>query len=402
MVYQYIAYNESGEVVKGKLPAVNEETASDLLGYAGYQAISLRPYVPFLNLDKLSASMFRVKPNEIILMYRQLAMLLESGIDIVTSLELLQEQAHNHALKKVLNEVIADLRGGNQLSKALGKHPRIFSPIYCQLLNVGEQSGDLEAVLNQVADYMEKEITAAKETKSALMYPTITAVVTVVVVAVLVTFVLPGFGSLYSSLGVELPSSARLLINISSKLQTYWMYIMPALLALAGSALFYIKSPSGRQLWDRLVLHLPILGRVVHLSELARLCRSMSLLFRAGLPLTEVMPLLVQSSKNKALAKALIDVQQGMVKGEGLSQPMAKNKLFLPMVVQMVRVGEEAGNLDTTLLAVARSYEAEAEDKTRSLVALIQPVMTLIIGLVIGLIAMSLVSAMYSMYGQGF
>jgi len=402
MVFQYMAYNERGEVIKGKLPAANEESATDLLNYAGYRAIILKPYVPFVNLDKLRGSFFKVKSNDIILFFRQLAMLLDSGIDIVASLELLQEQAANHALKNILGEVISDIRSGHRFSKALGKHPRAFSPIYCRLISVGEQGGELEAVLRQVADYMEKEVTTAKETKSALMYPVITSIVTVVVVAVLVTFVLPGFGSLYSSLGVELPSSARLLINISNKLQTYWMYIMPALLALAGSALFYIKSPSGRQLWDRLVLHLPILGRVVHLSELARLCRSMSLLFRAGLPLTEVMPLLVQSSKNKALAKALIDVQQGMVKGEGLSQPMAKNKLFLPMVVQMVRVGEEAGNLDTTLLAVARSYEAEAEDKTRSLVALIQPVMTLIIGLVIGLIAMSLVSAMYSMYGQGF
>jgi type IV pilus assembly protein PilC len=128
----------------------------------------------------------------------------------------------------------------------------------------------------------------------------------------------------------------------------------------------------------------------------------MSLLFRTGLPLTEILPLLIQSSRNQALSKALVDVQQDMIKGEGLSRPMAKNKLFLPMMVQMVRVGEETGNLDATLLAVARSYEAEAEDKTRSLIALIQPVMTLTIGLVIGALALSLVSAMYSIYGQGF
>ncbi|MBA7618640.1 putative type II secretion system protein F [subsurface metagenome] len=136
-----------------------------------------------------------------------------------------------------------------------------------------------------------------------------------------------------------------------------------------------------------------------HLGELARCCRSISLLFRAGLPLTEVMSMVIHGSGNRVMAKALIDVQQGMIKGEGLSRPMAKNKLFLPMMVQMVRVGEETGNLDTTLLAVARSYETEVEDRTRSLIALIQPAMTLIIGGVIGLIALSLTSAMYSMYG---
>jgi len=402
MVFQYIAYNEKGEIVKGKLPAVNEEAASDLLGYAGYQTINLRPYIPFLNVEKLTAGLFRVKPEDVILMYRQMAMLLESGIDIVASLELLQEQAANRAQKKVLGDVIADLRAGHQLSKALGKHPHVFPSIYCRLIGVGEQSGDLETVLKQVADYMEKEVTTAKETRGALMYPVITAVVTVFVIAVLVTFVLPSFGSLYSSLGVELPASARLLIDLSGKLKEYWAYLMLGALAVLGLAYAYIKTPNGRAKRDKLILRLPLLGRTCLLIELSRLCRSMSLLFRTGLPLTEILPLLIQSSRNQALSKALAGVQRDMIKGEGISRPMGKNKLFLPMMVQMVRVGEEAGNLEATLQAVARSYEAEAEDKTRSIIALIQPVMTLAIGLVIGALALSLVSAMYSIYGQGF
>ena len=402
MVYQYVAYNESGEVVRGRLPAPNEEAATDLLGYAGYKAISLKPQVPFLNLDKLLSNLLRVKPSEIILLYRQLAILLESGTDIVASLELLQEQTVNHTLKRVLGEVISDLRKGNQLSIALGKHPQVFSSIYCRLLSVGEQSGDLETVLNQVADYMEREIATAKETKSALMYPTITSIVTIVVMGVLVTFVLPSFGSLYSTLGVELPPLAQTLIDLASMIQSYWTYLLLAMLTVVGLALIYLKTPGGQYKRDNLILHLPILGRVIHLSELARYCRSMSLLLRAGLPLTEVMPLVVQSGNNKVMATALSDVQQDMIKGEGLSRPMAKSKLFLPLMVQMVRVGEETGNLDVTLLSVARSYEAEAEDKTRSLIALIQPALTLIIGLVIGLIAVTLTSAMYSLYGQGF
>lgn len=402
MVFQYIAYNEKGEIVKGKLPAVNEETANDLLGYAGYQTINLKPYVPFVNANRLKGFLFQVKPGDIILMYRQMAMLLESGIDIVASLELLQEQATNRTLKKVLGDVIADLRAGHQLSKVLSKHPRVFSPIYCKLLGVGEQSGDLETVLKQVADYMEKEVTTTKETKSALMYPVITSVVTVGVIAVLVTFVLPSFGSLYSSLGVDMPASAQLLIDLSGKLKEYWTFLMLGIMAVLGLAYIYIRTPNGRAKWDRLILRLPVLGRVCHLSELSRLCRSMSLLFRSGLPLTEILPLLIQSSRNRAISTALIDVQQDMIKGEGISRPMAKNRLFLPMMVQMVRVGEETGNLDATLLAVAQSYDAEAEDKTRSLISLIQPVMTLIIGMVIAAIAFSLVSAMYSIYGQGF
>lgn len=402
MVYQYVAYNESGELVRGKLPAVSEETATELLLYAGYQAVSLKPYIPFLSLGKLSASMFQVKPAEIILMYRQLAMLLESGIDIAASLELLQQQVDNRGLKRVLGEVISDIRGGSQLSTALVKHPKVFPSMYSRLLGIGEQSGDLETLLRQVADYMEKEATTSKETKNALRYPVLTFIVAIVVIGILVTFVLPSFGKLYTSLGVDLPAMVRILITIANMAQSHGMYLLLGVSVIAGLVFLYIKTPRGRYQRDKLTLKIPRVGRVRHLVELARCCRSMSLLFRAGLPLTEVMPLVVQNSGNRVLAKALVNVQQDMVKGEGLSQPMTKNKLFLPTMVQMVRVGEETGSLDVTLSAVAQSYEAEAEDKLSSLISLIQPTMTLFIGLVIGLIALTLTSAMYSIYGQGF
>jgi len=402
MVYQYVAYNESGELVRGKLPAASEETATELLGYAGYQAVSLKPYVPFLSLDKLSASLFQVKPAEIILMYRQLAMLLESGIDIAASLELLQQQVDNRGLKRVLGEVISDIRGGSQLSTALVKHPKVFPPMYSRLLGIGEQSGDLETVLRQVADYMEREATTSKETKNALRYPVITFIVAIVVIGILVTFVLPSFGKLYTSLGVDLPAMVKILLTIANMAQSHGIYFLLGVAVIAVLVLLYIKTPRGRYQRDKLTIKIPRVGRVRHLVELARCCRSMSLLFRAGLPLTEVMPLVVQNSSNRVLTKALVNVQQDMVKGEGLSQPMTKNKLFLPTMVQMVRVGEETGSLDVALSAVAQSYEAEAEDKLRSLISLIQPTMTLFIGLVIGLIALTLTSAMYSIYGQGF
>lgn len=402
MVYQYVAYKESGEIVSGRLSASNEEAATELLSYAGYRVVNLKPHIPFINKDKLYASLFPVKPAVIILFYRQLAMLLGSGIDIIAALELLQVQSANRALKRVLGEVVSDLRGGGQFSTALGRHPRVFSSVYCRLLSVGEQSGDLEMILQQVADYMEKEVITAKETKNALRYPVLTFIVTILVIGVLVIFVLPSFSNLYGSMGAELPASTRILITLAEEARNYGMYLLLAGLVIVGAFYLYLKTPAGRYWWDKLLLRLPLVGRVCHLNELARYCRSMVLLFRSGLPLTEVMPLVIQGCNNKAIARALAEVQQDMVQGEGLSRPMGKSKFFLPLLVQMVRVGEETGNLDTTLLAVARSYEAESEDKTHSLIALIQPAMTLTIGAVVGLIALSMTSAMYSMYGQGF
>jgi len=402
MVYQYVAYNDNGEIVKGKLSATNEEVATEQLNYAGYQAITLKPFTPLISLNKLVASLSPAKPAEIIFFYRQLAMLLESGIDITACLELLQGQASNRTLRKALGDVISDLRSGNQLSAALSKHPQVFPPVYCRLMGVGEQGGNLELVLKQIADYMEKEVDTVKHVKSALMYPIITSIVTLAVIGVLAVFVLPTFGSLYNSLGIDLPPLVGILIAATDKIQDYGLYIALAALILAGLALIYIKTPNGRYKWDRFILSLPLVGRIRHISELARYCRNMSLLFSSGLPINEAISLIVEGSGNRAMAKALADVQQDMVKGEGLSRPMVKNRLFLPMMVQMVKVGEETGNLDVTLLAVARSYEAEAEDKTRSLVALIQPAMTIIMGLIVGLITLSLTSAIYAMYGQGF
>jgi type IV pilus assembly protein PilC len=399
MAYEYIAYNTNREVVKGRLEAITDKAATELLDLAGYQVIKLKPYVPFFNRDKLVDSMYQVKTPEIVLLYRQLAMLLEAGTNIGSSLEMLQEQSNNPLLKKVLRVVVADVRGGTQFSEALTKHPKVFPSVYCQLLGIGEQSGDLEKLLRQVADYMEKEEITAKETKGALVMPGITASIALVVVILMIVFVLPTFGKMYSSLGAELPPIAKFFMDMGEFIKNNGVYVLGVMVALITGIYLYLKTPGGRFQYDKLTLRLPLFGRIKLLSELSRYCRSMSLLFHAGMPLSEVMPLIIKGSGNKVLAKALTEVEKDMVKGEGLSKPMSKNKLFLPMMVQMVKVGEETGSLDTTLQAVAQSYEAEASDKIHSLIGLIQPVMTVGIGGVVGVIAITLMSAMTSMYG---
>lgn len=401
MVYHYLGYTTDRKIVKGTISAASQEMAGQMLARNGYRVVNLKPATSFtFNWEQLFPSMYRVKPQAIIMLARQLALLLESGIDIVTSLELLQGQTSNKALRKVLGEIISDLRSGSRLSAALDKHPKIFPAIYRRSLSVGEQTGGLETVLRQVADYMEREATTAKGVKNALRYPIIVAVVAVIVIGILVIFVFPAFTDLYRQLHVELPALTKMLLAVIDGLRSYGLYLIVAAAIVIGFALTYIKTPTGIYNWHSLLLKLPLMGRVTQLNELARCCRSMSLLFRAGLPLPEIMSLVIQSSSNKVLAKALDDVRQDMLKGEGLSRPMGKSPLFLPMMVQMVKVGEETGNLDVTLLSVAQSYETEAEDKIHSLLELIQPAMTLVIGLVVAFVALSLLSAMYSVYGQ--
>ncbi len=400
MLYQYVACGESGDIVKGKISATSEDAISEMLGYAGYRLINLRPYVPFLSLGRFTSQMFPVKETDVIMLYRQLALLLESGVNIVTSLELLQEQITNRSLKKVVNEVIHDIRNGDQLSAAMNRHPEIFNTMACRTLSIGEQTGGLETMLKQVADYMEKELTTRKGIKGALMYPMIAAVVTVVVVGILMFFVLPAFADLYGQLGAELPALTRIMISLSTLLRAYALHIFLVLFIIIGLTMIYFRTADGKYKFDKLILRVPLLGRVKHLNEIARFCRSISLLYTAGLPLTEIMPLVIQGCGNRVMAQALYNVQADMLRGEGLSKPMMKNPIFLPMMVQMVKVGEETGTLDASLMAVAQNYENEAQDKTKSLIAMIQPIMTVVIAGIVGLIAVSMVSAMYSMYGQ--
>ena len=400
MDYSYVAYTEDRRLVKGRLSATSEDAATNLLSYGGYQVVNLKKVVPFFNAEKLTAAFYRVKPREIIMFSRQLALLLESGTDIVTSLELLQSQITNRTLKKILGEVASDIRGGTSLSTALSKHPSAFSPIYHRAIAAGEQGGNLEIVLRQMADYMERGVNTEKKVKNALTYPIIVAVVALIVIIILVTFVLPKFMLLFTAFGAELPLATRILLAITDLFGRYGLYLLVGIGIVIVLGWVYVRTPAGKYQWHKLSFSLPVLGRIFLLNELSRACRTISLLFKVGIPLPEILAMAIHGTSNKAMSEALTEVQQELIRGEGLSKPMAQRKLFLPLMVQMVGVGEETGNLDNTLATVAQSYETESDDRTDAAVGLIQPAMMVVIGLGVGFIAIAVLSAMYGIYGQ--
>jgi type IV pilus assembly protein PilC len=400
MDYQYIAYTADKQLVKGKLAAASEEAATSILNYGGYQVISLKAVTPFLDSSKLRARLSRAKPQELIMFSRQLAILLESGTDIVTSLELLQSQVANAGFKRVIGEIATDIRAGSSLSAAMGKHPRIFPEVYFRTMAAGEQGGNMSSVLRQMADYLERGATTQKKIKSALIYPIMLAIAGVVVIGILVTVVMPSFISLYEAFGAQLPITTRIVIDLSDWLLANGLYLLLGIGAVGAVGYIYSRTPVGRYHKDKLMLSLPVIGRINQLSELSRCCRTIALLFRVGLPLPEVLTQAMRGTNNKAMAKSLGEIQQELIRGEGLSKPMAKQPVFLPLMVQMAGVGEETGNLDNTLATVAQSYELEADDKISSAIGLIQPVLVAGIAVAIGFLAISLLSAMYSIYGQ--
>ena len=400
MEFSYVAYTKDKKIVRGRLSATSNEAAIDLLNYGGYKVIRVRQHTALFNWEKISSIFGRVNPKEVVMLSRQLALLLESGTDIVASLELLQGQVTSRTLKRVLGEVVADIRGGSSLSVALRKHPNVFSNVYSRAITAGEKSGNLEVVLRQMADFIERRVITEQKIKNALTYPIMVSIVAVIVVILMVTYILPSFTTLYTAFGAEQPLLVRLLINVTDWFSVYGLYVILGFIALIIAGVLYVRTANGKYHWDRIVLRLPIIGRIILLGELSRACRTISLLFHVGLPLPEVLAVTNQSSGNKIISEKLGEVQHELIRGEGLSRPMSKRPMFLPLMVQMTGVGEETGNLDETLTTVAESYEMEADERTSNAVGLIQPIVTIAIGALIGLLAMTMVQAMYSVYGQ--
>jgi type IV pilus assembly protein PilC len=403
MEYNYVAYTEDKKMVKGRVSAANDETATNILAYGGYQVVSLKkaasPFNSF-STGRIAAAFSRIKPHEVVMFSRQLALLLESGSDIATTLDLLQSQTANRMMKTAVAQVANDIRGGTLLSTALAKHPRIFSRIYCQAIAAGEQGGNLEIVLRQMADHIERQTTTEKKIKSALTYPIMVAFVAAAVIILLVTFVMPTFNQLYSAFGANLPAMTKALMNVTNWLRHFGLYLLIGLAVIGVFIYAYTRTPAGRYQRDSLILKTPVIGRIALLNELSRCCRTISLLFKVGIPLPEIMTLAIQGANNKVISEALGQVKEELIRGEGLHQPMARRPVFMPLMTQMVGVGEETGNLDNTLSTVAQSYEAESEDRTSAAVGLIQPIITVVIGVVVALIAVSMFSAMYGVYGQ--
>lgn len=395
MDYRYVAYNQQRELVKGKVNAPTEAVALDLLNYSGLKLLSLKESKPLVDREKVNSAFYKITPREVVMFSRQLALLIESGFDIAASLDLLGDQISNRALKRIVAEVAKDIRNGIKPSQAMARHPMAFSPLYCRTIAVAEETGNMEKSLRQMADHIEKNANAAAKVRNALIYPLIVFVLAIGVIAVLVAFVVPSFETLYESLDTELPLVTRILLGVTDFLTSWGLYMLLGLAILIVAAYVATRSDEGKYKRDQIMLRLPLFGRIIILSELARCAATIATLFRAGVPLPEIITLCANSSTNKVVAKSLVDVRQEMLQGHGLARPMSQNPVFLPLIVQMASVGENTGNLDNTMDTVAQSYDMEATERTSMMTSMIAPVTTLIMGGMVAFIAIALVSTMY-------
>jgi type IV pilus assembly protein PilC len=398
MDYAYLGYTTDRKIVRGKVAAITEQAASEMLINFGYNIVSLKPIASFVPKNVVLFQ-GKVKAEEIVSFSRQLALLLESGVGIIQSLELLGDQTTDKQMKSVLTNLINDLRGGRSLSDAMGKYPNVFTIIYSKMVGVGERTGALDAVLRNLANYIEQQARSAGKVKTALAYPIVVGILGIVVGAVLIGFVLPPIVNLFKGLGGDLPLPTKMLIALSEFMQANGVVVLISLLIAVIAMFIMMRTKQGKFTWDTIRLKLPYLGRLMHVTELAKMCRNMSLLFKAGIPLNEIITLSAQACGNKVVSRDLMEVGQETLKGKGFSEPMRARKSFLPLMVELIRVGEETGNLEETLVMIAQNYEQEQETRTQRMLAMIEPVMTIVMGVFVGFLALSIFMPIYSSLG---
>ncbi len=398
--YRYVATTIQGKTVQGNVKATSEIAAERIVIGKGLNPVHVHIAPSMFSLEEALPSLFTVKSRDVVVFSRQLATLLRSGISLLPSLDILQQQAaSSRAFRSIQGTIVNDIRSGVSFSIAISKHPKAFNDIYCRTIAVGEETGNLETVLLQMATYLERQSELTKKVNKALSYPMMILSVAVIVIILLMTVVMPPLLDMFTSLGADLPLPTKILIAVSAFTTNNALYILIGAVVVVVLVLWMVKQPTGRRLLDRARLSMPILGPPALMSELGRFARTISVLVGTGLKLQEIMEMLPHSTTNRVFRNALDYINERLVLGEGLSAPMAQQGLFPPLLVQMVAVGEETNTLDFTMGVVADFYEASAEEKIETMVALIGPVSTIGIALLVGFIAMSVIMPMYTLTG---
>lgn len=342
----------------------------------------------------------KVKRKELMHFSRQLAVFVRAGVPILDALETMSEEIADKRLEVAVLDVAERLRGGETFSDAASRHPYAFPPFYMAVLRSSELTGNLDIVLDQLADYIERDLDARQKVQAALIYPALTLVMAVVTVVVLTTFVLPRFEKFFESLNAELPLATRVLLSTSHWIGEWWWALLTGV-AVFGVGLFAaMRSERGKRVRDKLMLKAPVMGLVVRDAILERFCRILSALVRAGVPLPDALRVATEATNNAVYRHGLAGAREQMLRGEGLARPLAATRLFPAAARQMFTVGENTGTLDDQLAASAAYFDRELDFRIKKFTSMFEPAVIVIVGVVVGFVALALVSAMYGIFNQ--
>jgi type II secretion system protein F len=339
----------------------------------------------------------RIKTNDVTTLNRQLADLISSGIPLVKALNIIVTQTPNDALREVIQAVSSDVQGGDTLAQAMGKHPKVFSKLYTAMVRAGETGGMLDGVLQRLADFAESEQELKGRVQAMIIYPVIMVIVGIAAVIVLMTVVMPKIIGLYKEMGQVLPGITRVLIGVTNFFSNFWWALLLGVAAAVYGMYRFLKTEDGKALFDKWVLQLPVMGTVVQKREIARFARTFGALLRNGVSILPALEIVIDVMTNKVVRKEVEQIPGNISQGAGVANTLRNSKVFPPVVVNMIAIGEETGKLADTLTRVATSYEIEVDRSVRTLVSLIQPLVILVLGLVVGFIVIAMVLPIFSL-----
>jgi type IV pilus assembly protein PilC len=395
--FKYTATDPQGAKTSGSISAATIARARQALAERELQVIDIGAKKGVLQFEITKKGVPR---QEIMHLSRQLAAFIRSGVPILDAIQVIADETGNTSLRGILTDISDALRGGEPLSAAIAAHGHVFPRFYVDMIRAAELTGRLDVVLDQLSLYIERDLEARQKIRSAMAYPLIIVVLSVVVIVILAAFVLPRFKQFFESLHARLPLPTRMLLAMSSFVENWWWAIIGVVL-VAGLALYgFLKTEAGRKIRDRIFLGLPVVGDVVLFSIVERFCRILGALVQAGVPLPDAMEVVSEGTNNRIFESGLTTVREAMLEGEGIAKPIARTDLFPSAVVQMMRVGEETGTLDQQLELSASFYERELSYKIKRLTTYFEPAVILAVGLIVGFVAVAVVSAMYGIFRQ--
>jgi type IV pilus assembly protein PilC len=395
--FSYAAINAQGLEASGQISAPDADAAREQLRVRGLLA-NLLEELPASGEDTARTFFKAIKPKSLQIFSRQFATMIEAGLNVVSALVILEEQTDDKYLAQIISELRADVEGGLLLSQALARHPKVFSRLYVSMVEAGEAAGILDQVLDRVAFQIEKETQIKRRVKGAMIYPTMVLIFATLVLIGMLMFLVPIFVKIFAQLGGELPTLTQWVVKVSDLLRDRWYIIIPGMIGSVVGFRRWKKTESGRKVWDRFKLRIPMkIGQVVLKVTMARFSRTLSTLVAAGVDIIKALEITGQTAGNWVVEEALANVRVRVHEGVPIATPLIENDVFPPMVAQMVKIGEETGELEKMLSKIADFYEDEVDASIQSLTSIIEPLMMIGVGLMVGVIIISMYLPMFKM-----
>jgi len=399
--YQYLARTIAGKMSRGRIEARDENEAKIKL--RARQLMPLKLEVDLKRKQSSSADVFissflapRLKSKDLQIFTRQFATLINSGIPILDSIRILSEGSINKILKEALIQIRASIESGRRLSESMIQHPRVFDRLYCNLIQAGEEAGILDTILSRLSMYIEKNEKIKRQVKSALVMPIVITFVAFLVIGGIIFFIIPKFQEFYAGSGKALPALTMAIVNLSMFLRQQWHVIILSIVGVVAGFTYYMNTLEGQRKFDEVMINAPLFGDLIQKSSVARMSRTLSTLLSSGIGLIEAIEIAARTSGNYVIEKALIACRESVTIGRPFHQPLAKQKEIPIMVSQMVAIGEQSGTTDVMLAKIADFYEDEVENAVKTITALVEPLLMVVLG---GIIAVIMVAMYLPIFG---